>query len=620
MELLPTINSPQDLRRLELDQLPQLAAEIRQVIINTVSENGGHLGANLGVVELTLALHYAFDTPDDKLLWDVGHQCYAHKLITGRQARFSTLRQQDGVSGFCNREESPYDLYTTGHSSDSISLALGLAAARDLAGDSYQVATVIGDGALTGGMALEALDHAGDLAKPLIVVLNDNEMSIAGNVGAISAHLSRIRANQGYERAKKKVRGALSRLPWLGGRLTRLISKFKTSLKSALVPGMIFENMGFVYLGPINGHDIPALVALMRQAQQIAKPVLLHVRTVKGKGYPPAELQPEYWHGAEPFHINSGQLKNGKSESYTAVFSQAACRLAAEDQRIVAITAAMAEGTGLSSIRDRFPERFFDTAIAEQHAAGFAAGLALAGQRPLLAVYSTFLQRAYDQVIEDICLQKLPVVLAVDRAGVVGGDGCSHQGIFDLTYLRALPGLTLMAPADGRELEEMLRFAFSLKAPAAIRYPRAAAVRHQGDFQPLVLGRSVTVRDGHDLALVAIGAMVEPARQAAEILAAQGIEARVINARFVTPLDQDCLLQAAAQCQGRLLTLEDNVSQGGFGQACAAAVAHLPGTEVEIAALPCAFLSHGSRQQILSQQGLDAAGIVRRVRERWFSA
>lgn len=616
--LLEQVNSPSDLRKLKRSQLPALAGEIRRLLISSVAETGGHLAANLGVVELTLALHYVFDTPDDKLIFDVGHQCYTHKIITGRRDRLCTLRQSGGLSGFCHHEESEYDVNTTGHSSDSISIALGLAVARDSRGGKESIVALIGDGALTGGMAFEALNHAGYVQSPLIVILNDNEMSISGNVGAISNYLSRIRINPKYDQAKRKVQGLLAHLPWLGNKLIDLISSLKRSLKSALVPGMLFEDLGFTYLGPVDGHNTDTLITLLNRAKRANKPVLLHVRTVKGKGYPLAENYPDRWHGVEPFHIESGMPKNGKQNTYTQVFSDAAVALGAAHDDVCAITAAMAEGTGLSQFRDRFPDRFFDVGIAEQHALGFAAGLAWGGKHPLVALYSTFLQRGYDQVIEDICLQQLPVILAVDRAGVVNGDGCTHQGIYDLSYLRAIPGLTLMAPADGYSLSAMLRLAYELKSPVALRYPRAAAPPTPLSPAPLALGKAAVVREGNDLAIVSLGALLEQALAAAEMLRRAGIRARVVDARFAAPIDSEALLQAATECQGRILTLEENVEPGGFGEACRSLLADSR-ADIINAALPLAFLAHGCRETHLSAAGLDAESLATRIRERWFA-
>ena len=616
--LLDKIHSPADLRALNIEDLPGLAMEIRTLIIETVSENGGHLAPNLGAVELTLALHYAFNTPQDKLIWDVGHQCYAHKIITGRRDSFSTLRQDGGISGFCNRQESEYDCHTTGHSSNSVSLALGMAAARDLSGEDYKVVAVIGDGSLTGGMALEAIDHAGALDHPLIIVLNDNEMCIDGNVGALSTHLSKMRSNPKYSALKRRTKRILDKIPLLGPALIRLASSTKSALKNLLISGMFFENMGFVYLGPIDGHDIHTMVDLLRQAQTINEPVLLHVRTVKGKGYLHAENHPEQWHGTDPFNICSGKPRNNSPVTYTDVFSASIVELASKDTDIVAITAAMAEGTGLSRFRKQFPERFFDTAIAEQHAAGLAAGLAAGGKKPIFAVYSTFMQRAYDQIIEDICMQPLPVILAIDRAGVVG-DGYSHQGIFDIALLRSAPNMSILAPANAAELQLMLEFALTLHMPVAIRYPRDAASLSLAAPTPIEYGKGLVIQEGQDLAIFALGSMVTVALEAAELLHKEGIEARVINARFAAPIDTESLRQAVSDCQARVVTIEEGIQNGGFGEACLSFLAEQElSVDVEIIALPQKFLPHGKRSTILATNGLDAESVAKRIQKKWF--
>lgn len=620
--ILDHIAKPADLRVLDEKKLPALAEELRQRILAVTAANGGHLASNLGVVELTLALHYVFDTPADKLVWDVGHQCYAHKLLTGRQREFATMRLPGGLSGFCRREESPYDCFTTGHSSNSISLALGLAAARDARGEREHIVAVIGDGALTGGMAMEALDQAGDLQTNLIVVLNDNGMSIDGNVGAMSGYLSRFRANPAYDAMKRRVKRFFSHIPLLGKPLIRLFSMVKNSLKSALVPGMLFEDMGFVYLGPIDGHDLHSLVDILGLAKAVGKPTLVHVKTIKGKGYALAEANPEEFHGTGSFDIATGQpLHAHCPDTYTEVLGQALVSLAKADPDIVAITAAMACGTGLSAFQARFPARFYDVAIAEQHAVSFAAGLASHGKKPLVAIYSTFLQRAYDQIVTDVCLQGLPVVFAVDRAGLVGADGYSHQGLLDITYLRSIPGLIVMAPADGQEFRLMLAQAFSLGRPVAIRYPKCGAADLPAEAAPLELGKSVTLRDGRDLAFIAIGAMVKPALQAAELLAEEGISARVVNARYAAPVDTAALVEAAHACSGRLISVEENVVSGGFGAACAEALAAAgEKAELVMAALPSAFLPQGQRAGQLEALGLSGPGLAELALRRWFPA
>lgn len=611
MRLLPTIDSPADLRRLNLDELDQLADELREYIIETVAETGGHLAASLGAVELTLALHYVLDTPADKLIFDVGHQCYTHKIITGRRKQFATLRQSGGISGFCNRDESEYDVYTSGHASDSLSLALGLALARRLNGETYRVATVIGDGALTGGMAFEAMNQAGDSGEPMIVVLNDNEMSINGNVGALSRRLSRLRSGRGYNRAKDRTRKAVESIPLLGRPLYRFISRSKSVLKKMLVPsGIFFEEIGFVYLGPIDGHDIPTIIDLLQQAVEMNKPVLLHLRTVKGKGYGPAQSQPDKWHGAVPFNIGDGSPKVNGKRSFTASFGEHICQLAEKDRRICAISAAMTEGTGLQQFAKRFPQRFYDTGITEQHAAGLSAGLALAGMRPVLAVYSTFLQRAYDQLMEDICLQKLPVVIVADRAGIVGSDGYSHQGEFDISYFRTMPGLTLLCPSDEEEQKLMLDYAFSREEPCALRWPRSSAFTLSGHPHPDVeQGHGVILREGGDMAIVALGVMLAPALDAAEELAKKGIAVRVVDARFAAPLDSGLLRDSAKKCSGRIITIEENVAAGGFGEACHAVLSN-EDCRVLSLSLPNSFLPHGCREDMLHESGLDKDGLL----------
>lgn len=611
MQLLPLIDSPADIRRLSVAQLEQLAEEIREYIIATVSETGGHLAASLGAVELTLALHYVLDTPEDKLLFDVGHQCYAHKIITGRREQFKTLRRSGGISGFCNREESEYDLHTSGHASDSLSLALGLALARKLKGEKYKVAAVIGDGALTGGMAFEAMNQAGDSGAPMIVVLNDNEMSISGNVGALSRSLSRLRSGRGYNRAKDRTRRALEAIPLLGRPLYHFVSRSKSLLKKLLVPsGVFFEEVGFVYLGPIDGHDIPTIIELLQQAVELDKPVLLHLRTIKGKGYGPAQTQPEKWHGAVPFNVTDGTPKATGRRSFTAAFGERICEWAARDSRVCAISAAMTEGTGLEKFARAFPERFYDTGITEQHAAGLAAGLALAGMRPVLAVYSTFLQRAYDQLLEDICLQKLPVVIVADRAGLVGADGYSHQGEFDISYFRTMPGLTLLCPSDEAEQELMLAYALKQDLPCALRWPRSPSYMIDGHPHPdVVSGRGLILREGGDLALFAIGSMVKIALEAAALLSERGLQARVVDARFAAPIDGELLLDCAASCKGRVLTLEENVSAGGFGEACRAGLTNADCRVLSLS-LPDSFLPQGEREELLRLYGLDAEGVA----------
>lgn len=616
--ILDTIDSPADLRKLSLEQLDKLAEEIRQEIISVTAANGGHLAPNLGVVELTIAIHYAFDTPADKLIWDVGHQCYAHKLLTGRREQFATLRQYGGISGFCSRKESFYDCFTTGHCSNSLSLALGMAVARDLNGEKNNVIAVIGDGALSGGMSFEALNNAGALKSPLLVILNDNKMSINKNVGALNTYLAHLRSDPKYSRAKKNVHAVLDHIPLLGKFLAGLISRLKNKIKYMLVPGMYFEDLGFTYLGPTDGHDIKNMVEIFKSAASIKKPVMIHVMTTKGKGYMPAEQSPRFWHGVDPFDIASGKRKScSQGESYTSVFGRTIAQIAADDKDIVAITAAMTDGTGLTEFKQKYPERFFDVGIAEQHAASFAAGLANAGKRPVLAVYSSFLQRAYDQIIEDICLQQLPVVLAVDRAGIVGSDGCTHQGVFDIAYLRNIPGLTLMAPASTKELQAMLRYALAQDSPVAIRYPRGDSALSPAVVAPLEKGKAEILTEGNDLCIFALGSMVEVACNAGEILAESGISTRVVNARFASPIDGEMLKLSARQCKGRIVTIEDGIIQGGFGEGCLDILADT-NAQLLICGIPGQFVPHGCRRELLKMLGLDSQQIAEKIKKKWF--
>ncbi len=617
--LLENIETPKDLNSLSLDELNGLAAELRQRIIGVTAKNGGHLAPNLGVVELTIALHYVFDAPTDKIVWDVGHQCYAHKLLTGRKDGFDTLRQYGGISGFCSREESEYDCFTTGHSSNSLSLALGMAKARDLRGENYNVIAVIGDGALSGGMAFEALNNAGSMTTPLIVVLNDNNMSINHNVGALHTYLSRLRANPKYSKAKEDVHGFLDHVPGIGKPTARLISRAKKNIKSMLIQGMYFEDLGFTYLGPTDGHDIAKLIDIFRRAAAAGKPVLIHTITNKGKGYAPAEKDPRFWHGVAPFDINSGKpCCCGSTPTFTDVFGTELNNLAAEDEDIIAITAAMTDGTGLDQFSKEHAERFFDVGIAEQHAVSFAAGLANSGKKPVVAIYSSFLQRAYDQMIEDVCLQGLHVVFAIDRAGIVGSDGRTHQGIFDLSYLRSMPGLTVMAPADTDELKAMLRLALQEEGPVAIRYPRSGCETLPQNDAPLKSGCAALLRQGSDLVIAAVGSMVKTALQAAEILQKSGISAAVINARFAAHIDRDTLIENVAKCGGRLVTIEENIISGGFGEGCRECLSSSR-YDVLCLGIPDSFVPHGERDQLLQKLGLDAESVAATIKEKWFA-
>ncbi|MBE3573941.1 MAG: 1-deoxy-D-xylulose-5-phosphate synthase [Firmicutes bacterium] len=617
--MLDRIRAPKDVRSLDMAQLQQLAQELRMETVEVISQVGGHLAPSLGVVELTLALFSVLDLDRDKIVWDVGHQSYVHKLLTGRRAQFPTIRQYGGISGFPRRDESPYDAFGTGHASTSISAALGMAVARDLQGQHYKVVAVIGDGALTGGMAYEGLNNCGQLQKDLLVVLNDNAMSIAPNVGAVSRYLTRLRLAPGALRAKRDVKQALRRIPGMGNSVLRAIERVKDSVKYLLVPGMLFEELGFTYYGPIDGHDLPLLVETLKEVYTLHQPVLLHVVTKKGRGYPPAERNPEYFHGTSPFVLATGEPKeNGHTVTYTEVFGKTLVQLAEKDPRIVAITAAMPDGTGLAPFARQFPERFFDVGIAEQHALTFAAGLATQGMRPVVAIYSTFLQRAYDQLIHDICLQKLPVVLAVDRAGLVGHDGPTHHGAFDLSYLDAVPGITVMSPRDEAQLQRMLVTALSLEGPVAIRYPRGKAVGVPllQDPQPLPVGQGELLRDGEDVVFVAIGPMVQRALASASELAASGIDAGVIDAVFAKPMDEQLILRAATRT-GRVVTVEDNTAMGGFGAQVAALLAQkAPGVACLIAALPDRFVGQGRQEELYQEVGLTPQALTERVR-RW---
>ena len=615
--LLDAVNNPQDLKKLPPELLPQLAQEIREKIIATVSKTGGHLAPSLGVVELTIALHYVFDCPRDKIIWDVGHQAYAHKLLTGRQDRFQTLRQYGGLSGFPKRSESPYDAFDTGHSSTSISAALGMAAARYLKKERNRVIAVIGDGAMTAGLAFEGLNNAGDLNKDLIVILNDNGMSIAPNVGAMSSFFSRQFTRPTMVFLKKQIENLLGSLPAIGDDLLTFAKKSQDSLKAFFTPGMLFEALKFTYLGPVKGHRLDHLIETLQNVKNLRGPILVHVLTTKGKGYEPAESDPTGFHGLGRFDPDTGEAKKsvGEVPSYTQVFGDTLLRLAQDDPKIVAITAAMPDGTGLVDFRQDFPDRFFDVGICEQHAVTFAAGLAMGGMRPVAAIYSTFMQRAYDQVLHDVCMQNLPVVLALDRGGIVGEDGETHQGLFDLSFLRHLPNLTLMAPKDENEMRDMLYTAVEHPGPVALRYPRGkgVGVAFSSTLQKIAIGKAEVLREGEDLLILALGASVYPALAAAEQLAVRGFSATVVNARFVKPLDENLILTLAAK-HGRVLTVEENVLAGGFGSAILELLADhgLAGVSVKRLGIPDIFVEHGAPNILRQKYGLDADGILRR--------
>lgn len=619
MGVLDTISQPQELKKMSYAQLEMLAAEIRELIIKTVACTGGHLAPNLGVVELSIALHSVFNSPIDKIVWDVGHQAYIHKILTGRREAFSTLRQLGGLSGFPKRQESVHDAFGTGHSSTSISAAVGMAIARDLSGQKHHVLAVIGDGSLTGGMAYEALNHAGDLGKNLIVILNDNEMSIAKNVGAMSEYLSTLRTAPTYSRVKHDIEFLLRRIPAIGDTVAKTAERVKDSLKYLVVPGMWFEELGFTYLGPIDGHNIPMLTGVLEKAKNMQGPILVHVLTQKGKGYKPAECNPDKFHGVGPFCIESGQvIKNGTKPSYTGVFGDTLIDIAKTNENITAITAAMPEGTGLRKFASLYPARFFDVGIAEQHAVTMAAGMAAQGKRPVVAIYSTFMQRAYDQVLHDICMQKLPVTIALDRAGIVGEDGPTHHGIFDYSFLRNIPNLVVMAPKDENELRHMLYTATLLDSPAVLRYPRGSGVGVAIDepLQMLDIGKSEELRTGKDVVFYAVGTTVNECLKASDMLRGKGIQAGVINARFVKPLDQETIRKIAKDT-GIIVTVEDNILTGGFGSAVLESVndQNLHWVKILRIGLPDQFIEQGNRAQLLEKYGLTAPGIYQKVLE-----
>ena len=615
--LVSQIDSPSQLKQLTQGQLQQLAGEIRDLIIRTVANTGGHLAPNLGVVELTIALHYVFNAPYDKFVWDVGHQSYTHKILTGRRSQFHTLRQFNGISGFPKRSESKYDAYGTGHSATSISAALGLAVGNSLKGSPNRTIAVIGDGSMTGGMAFEALNHAGDMDKNLIVVLNDNEMSISPNVGALSSFLSRKLSNKTLMNLRRELENFLKSVPGLGANLVNLLRRSEDMLVALFTPGMLFQALDFHYIGPIKGHRLDRLISTFQNVRHLDGPVLVHVLTQKGKGYLPAESDPASFHGVGSFDISTGKscpppAGTPRVPSYTQVFGDTLVRLAERDPKVVAITAAMPQGTGLEPFSTRFADRFFDVGIAEQHAVTFAAGLAVEGFKPVVAVYSTFIQRAYDQIVHDVCLQNLPVVFAMDRGGLVGDDGPTHHGVFDLSFLRHIPNMVLMAPKDENELQHMLKTAIAHPGPVALRYPRGNGVGAAMDEEAhaLPIGRGEVLREGEDLLLVAIGSTVQAAMEAAERLEQENIQATVVNARFVKPLDEDLLLRWSRKT-GRIITIEENVLQGGFGSAVLEMFqehAFFPASFIRLG-LPDAFIPHGPQALLRNLYGIDADAI-----------
>lgn len=613
--VLEKINQPNDIKKIDADELPLLADEIREFLIQAISTGGGHLASNLGVVELTMAMHLVFELPKDKMIWDVGHQSYTHKLLTGRRDGFTNLRKFGGMSGFPKRCESDCDCFDTGHSSTSISAGLGYVKARDLKGGDYSVVSVIGDGSLTGGMAYEAMNNAGSLKTNFIIVLNDNNMSISENVGGMSEYLGSMRTNNAYVGLKQGVTDTLNRIPFYGEKMVRHIKKTKNGIKQLFIPGMLFEEMGLTYLGPVDGHNIERLMHMFREAKKINGPVLLHVITKKGKGYLPAERHPARFHGAEPFDIGTGlPLHKRQKANYTDVFSTVMRKLGESCPGLVAITAAMPDGTGLKRFKNAFPDRFFDVGIAEQHAVTFAAGMAAGGMIPVVAVYSSFLQRAFDQIVHDVCIQKLHVIFAIDRAGLVGSDGETHQGIFDLSYLSLIPNLCVMAPKNKWELSDMMKFAVTYEGPIALRYPRGEAYDGLGEFRaPIVCGQSEILYDEERIALIAVGSMVKTAYEVRESLKQKGFACSLINARFVKPLDESLLLELAAEHK-LIVTLEENVLAGGFGEHVTEFYVQT-GSEVRVMniALPDDYVEHGNVEILKRECCIDAETIEKKI-------
>lgn len=618
--ILERIKGAEDLKELSPDEIGILAQEVRSFLIEKISHTGGHLASNLGVVELTIAIFLSFHLPEDKIIWDVGHQSYTHKILSGRMEEFDELRQFGGLSGFPKRKESPYDSFDTGHSSTSISAGLGIAQARDILGKGYKVAAIIGDGALTGGMAYEALNNAARMKKNFIIILNDNKMSISENVGGMSKYLNGLRTGSGYNDLKKNVADALERLPVLGAPIIDKIKRTKNSIKQLFIPGMLFENMGITYLGPVDGHNVQALCKVLKEAQKLDHSVLVHVLTRKGKGYGPAEKYPSRFHGVDPFDIATGKpLKEKQYPSYTQVFSRKICQLAREHKELVTVTAAMPDGTGLSAFAKEFPDRFFDVGIAEAHAVTSAAGMAAAGLKPVVAVYSSFLQRAYDQILHDVCIQNLPVILAVDRAGLVGSDGETHQGIFDYSYLTSIPNMSVMAPKNLWELRAMLEFAVDYNGPIAIRYPRGQAYRGLKEFMnPIVYGQGEMLFEEQDIALLAVGSMVSTAEHIRDKLKARGFQCSLANGRFVKPFDAR-LVDRLAHGHTRIVTLEENVLQGGYGLAVTAYIhRRYPQIRVMNVALPDAYVEHGNVSVLRAELGIDSDSIIRRLEAEGF--
>ena len=619
MGFLEKINSPADLKIISRKDLPILASELRKVIIDVVSKNGGHLAPSLGAVELAIAIHYVFNAPEDKIIWDVGHQAYAHKLLTGRREQFHTLRQYNGICGFTRMSESPFDAFTTGHSSTSISAGLGIACAKRLKNENSKVIAVIGDGSMTAGLAYEGLNQAGDINKNILVILNDNDMSIAHNVGAISSLLSRTFSSKYLQDFKKEVGDFLKSLPKFGDDIYQFAKRSKESFKTFITPGMLFEAFNFEYFGPINGHKLDHLIDILNNIKCLNEPVLLHVTTIKGKGYPPSEKNPVHFHGIGCFNADTGESinKDCSIPTYTQIFGKALLKMASKDHRIIAVTAAMPEGTGLSEFAHVYPDRFFDVGIAEQHAVTFAAGLATEGFRPVVAIYSTFLQRAYDQILHDVCIEKIPVIFAIDRGGIVGEDGATHNGVFDLTYLRCLPNMVLMSPRDENELCQMLKTAIDHNGPIAIRYPRGMAegVASKNTNTPLPIGKGEVLKKGDDVVIFGIGRSVNEALSAHDMLKKHNISATIVNCRFVKPLDADLIVTLSKKIP-RIVTVEENVRQGGFGSAVLECLSDhgVTGFRLKCIGIPDTFVEHGPQDFLRSKHGIDASAIFKAVK------
>ncbi len=612
--MLEKVNYPQDIKNLSFDDLEVLAEEIRKYIIEHVSRQGGHLASSLGAVELCIALHYCLDTPRDSVIFDVGHQTYAHKILTGRKNSFDRLRQFGGLSGFPNPAESEYDIYISGHASTAISWAQGLSEAKKVKGDTTRTVAVIGDGSLSGGMCLEALNHCGHRQTDLLVILNHNEMSISPSVGALNRYLTRIISLPVYNRIKEEIEVFLSHMPRLAKRMASAAKKFEESIKGMIVPGLFFEELGFRYFGPIDGHNLKVLIPILNNVLSLKGPRLLHIITKKGKGYPAAETDAESFHSASPFSVTTGEFVKGSSDTFGQVFARKLSSLARDDTRIVAITAAMAKGTGLDIFHKSFPDRFFDVGIAEEHAVGFASGLAKGGMRPFVAIYSTFLQRAFDQIIHDVALQNIPVTFCIDRAGFVGEDGPTHHGVFDIGYLRLIPNMVCMAPKDGEELEDMLEFALTLDSPASIRYPRGKSYS-LGHRTKIERGKAEVLREGGDLCIIAVGAMVKEALGAVEYLQSRGIDASLVNARFIKPLDKD-LLRQLSRAFRYIFTVEEGVITGGFGSGVAEFYQEegvLDKVSLHIFAIPDEFSTFARREELLKMYKLDSASLAKRI-------